>query len=73
MDLLAVALMALAAYWTGWAVGRRDRPEPTPWPAAEDCEPLPPLVSRILPYLPTTTGGHEGAPTVVAVRLNRFP
>ena len=36
MDLLVVGLIAFAAYWIGWAVGRTDRPEPPPWPAAED-------------------------------------
>ena len=56
MDLLVVGLIAFAAYWTGWAVGRRDRPAPPPWPEAEDCEPLTPLARRILPYLPT----HDG-------------
>ena len=53
MDLLVVALVVFAAYRIGWAVRRRERPDPRPWPAAEDCEPLPPLVRRILPYLPT--------------------
>lgn len=45
--MIVVALIALAAYWIGWAVGRGDRPEPS-WSEAEDSEPLPPLVRRIL-------------------------
>lgn len=53
MDPVTVALIAFAAYWVGWAVGRGERPDPRPWPAAEDCEPRPPLARRILPHLPT--------------------
>lgn len=53
VDVVVVGLIAFAAYWVGWAVGRRDQPKPPPWPAAEDCEPLPLLARRILPYLPS--------------------
>ena len=52
MDLLiVVGLLVFVAYWTGWAVGRSDRPASPPWPEAEDCEPLTPLERRILPYV----------------------
>ena len=52
MDLLVVVgLLVFAAYWVGWAVGRRERPVPPPWPEAEDCAPLSPLERRILPYV----------------------
>jgi hypothetical protein len=61
VDLLFVGLMTFAAYWVGWAVGRSERPDPPPWPEAEDCEPLSPLVRRILPYLPTQDGPSQGA------------
>ena len=52
VDLLVVALIAIAVYCVGWALGWRDRPAPPPWPEVEDCEPLSPLARRILPYLP---------------------
>ena len=52
MDLLiAVGLLVFAAYCVGWWVGRTDRTVPPPWPEAEDCEPLTPLVRRLLPRL----------------------
>ena len=49
--LIVVGLIAFAAYWAGWWVGRTDRPAPPSWPEAEDCEPLGPLERRILPYV----------------------
>ena len=37
MDLLiVVGLIAFAAYWVGWWVGRTDRPAPPLWPDAEN-------------------------------------
>ncbi|TVP62691.1 MAG: hypothetical protein EA340_15340 [Nitriliruptor sp.] len=53
MDLLVVGLIAFAAYWVGWWVGRTDRPGPAPWPDAEDCEPLTSFEQRFLSHLPT--------------------
>jgi hypothetical protein len=53
MDVLVVAVIALVGYWIGWAIGRRDWHEAPPWPESEDCEALPPLHRRLLPYLPT--------------------
>jgi hypothetical protein len=52
MDLFVVAAIALIAYAVGLWVGRTERIQRPPWPEAEDCEPLPSLARRILPYLP---------------------